>query len=67
MIVGGTRHWISFMVPNFQGDDFEKLGSEFEQAAHTVSVGKVGEATCRLFHMRAAVDFAVDWLRMYRD
>lgn len=67
MIVGGKRCWISFMPPNFQGEDFEELGSDFEQATHTVSVGKVGEATCRLFRMRAAVDFAVDWLRMHRD
>jgi aminoglycoside 3-N-acetyltransferase len=66
MIVEGERRWVSFTAPNFQGDDFGKLGSDFEQGARTVSVGKVGEATCRLFRMRAAVDFAVDWLRMHR-
>ncbi len=67
MIIGGARRWISFMMPNFQGDDFEKLGSDFEHVAHAVSVGKVGEATCRFFRMRTAVDFAIDWLRLYRD
>lgn len=67
MIVDGERRWVSFAAPNFQGDDFELLGSDFEQAARTVSIGKVGEATCRLFRMRAAVDFAVDWLRTHRD
>lgn len=66
MIVGGMRRWISFMAPNFQGEDFEELGSDFEQAAGTVSVAKVGEGTCRLFRMRAAVDFAAHWFRMYR-
>lgn len=67
MIVGGARRWVSFTAPNFQGDDFEQLGSDFERASQTVLAGKVGEAACRLFRMRAAVDFAVEWLRRSRD
>ncbi len=66
MIVDGVRRWVSFTAPDFQGDDFEELGSDFEQVSQAVSAGKVGEATCRLFRMRAAVDFAVEWLRERR-
>ncbi len=66
MIVRGGRRWISFTAPNFQGEDFGGLGSAFEQSSRSVSAGKVGEAACRLFHMRAAVDFAVGWLREHR-
>lgn len=67
MIEDRKRRWVSFTAPNFQGDDFEELGSDFERAERTVSVGRVGEATCRLFRICSAVDFAVGWLRVHRD
>jgi aminoglycoside N3'-acetyltransferase len=67
LMMDGGRRWIAFTAPDFQGDDFEDLGSAFEKAGQPLSTGKVGEATCRLFRMRAAVDFAVEWLRTYRE
>lgn len=67
MIVDGERQWVPFTAPDFQGDDFEDLGSAFEKATHSVSAGKVGEATCGLFRMCAAVDFAVEWLQRHRE
>ena len=39
-----------------------ELGAAFE-ATGSVTVGKVGSAEARLFSQRAAVDFAVGWLR----
>src|SRR3954452_23459961 len=41
---------------------FPELGADFERA-HEVAIGAVGSAESRLFRQRAAVDFAVDWLR----
>ena len=41
---------------------FPELGAAFERA-YEVTVGRIGSAESRLFRQRAAVDFAVDWLR----
>ncbi|MFZ1990599.1 MAG: AAC(3) family N-acetyltransferase [Alphaproteobacteria bacterium] len=63
--VNGERVWVEF--DQYEGgDDFQMLGEAFERDAGDVSIGKVGEAECRLFPMRAAVDYAVDWLRANR-
>jgi aminoglycoside 3-N-acetyltransferase len=43
---------------------FPELGADFERA-HGVAIGRVGSAESRLFRQRAAVDFAVDWLRTH--
>jgi aminoglycoside 3-N-acetyltransferase len=40
---------------------FETIGADFE-VEHEVSVGTIGAASCRLFGLRIAVDFAVEWL-----
>lgn len=39
-----------------------RAGGDFERE-HPVARGRVGSADTRLFSQRAAVDFAVDWLR----
>jgi aminoglycoside 3-N-acetyltransferase len=46
-------------------DDFENMGLAFE-ATNTVVVGKIGKADCKLFPMKAGVDFAKEWLRSNR-
>lgn len=63
--VHGKRRWVEFEQYE-GGDDFPTLGDAFERDTGTVAVGQVGEAECRLFSMRAAVDYAVNWLRMNR-
>jgi aminoglycoside 3-N-acetyltransferase len=58
----GRRTWAWFEDIEFRDDLFEELGADFERK-YAVSRGLVGSADCRLFSQRAAVDFAVEWLR----
>lgn len=56
----GRRIWKVYRDLDHQTDSFSKIGAAFEQT-HPVRVGRVGLAESRLFRMRDAVDFAVDW------
>ena len=56
------RVWAWFEDIETRDDLFEELGRDFEQE-RPVTHGRVGSAEARLFSQRAAVDFAVDWLR----
>jgi aminoglycoside 3-N-acetyltransferase len=58
----GRRTWARFEDIEFRDDLFEELGGDFEREC-AVSRGRVGSADARLFSQRAAVDFAVGWLR----
>ncbi|OQB21432.1 MAG: SPBc2 prophage-derived aminoglycoside N(3')-acetyltransferase-like protein YokD [Firmicutes bacterium ADurb.Bin182] len=62
----GKREWIWFEDFSYDSDDFEALGDDFEKA-YGVIKGKVGNAACRLFDLREAVDFAVKWIREHRN
>lgn len=61
----GRREWKWFEDYAYDADDFEALGARFESAGD-VRVGQVGEAHCRLFRARDAVDYARRWLSEYR-
>jgi aminoglycoside 3-N-acetyltransferase len=58
----GRRVWVWFDDIDMDAGVFDGLGSDFERE-HTVARGRVGSAEARLFSQRAAVDFAVGWLR----
>lgn len=62
MMRDGRREWVWFEDIEMNADLFDELGRDFERR-HSVAVGRVGSADSRLFSQRAAVDFAVDWLR----
>lgn len=57
----GVRIWKWFEDFNYDCDDFEIIGKEFEKNHH-VSTGMVGNAKCKLFDMKCGVDFAKAWL-----
>lgn len=59
---GRRRTWAWFDDIDMRADLFDELGAAFERD-HTVARSRVGSADSRLFSQRAAVDFAVDWLR----
>ncbi|MCH7734496.1 MAG: AAC(3) family N-acetyltransferase [Chloroflexi bacterium] len=62
----GAREWREFpQIENMNDDWLRELGAAFEadNPDNKISVGRVGLAECRLFSQRAAVDFAVGWLR----
>jgi aminoglycoside 3-N-acetyltransferase len=57
VLVNGSRRWLTFDAPSDDATGFEALGTAME-ASIQVSAGKVGMADCRLFSLRAAVNFA---------
>ncbi|GKU24416.1 aminoglycoside N(3)-acetyltransferase [Clostridium folliculivorans] len=57
----GERCWKWFEDYAYDIEGFELIGKEFEEKC-SVQVGKIGNADCRLFDMKEAVDFAKDWL-----
>lgn len=61
VLVDGQRRWLPLRDVVLDSDPFADLGAEFERT-HPVHTGRVGSAQARLFRMRPAVDFAVDWL-----
>jgi aminoglycoside 3-N-acetyltransferase len=62
--VHGRREWVWYDDIDLRSEVFEELGRDFERE-RAVCVGRVGSAEARLFSQRAAVDFAVDWLRAH--
>lgn len=61
----GERVWKWFEDFDYDSEDFPLLGEQFEQQAQ-VQVGKVGNAECRLFNIKEAVDYATLWLERNR-
>lgn len=60
IIVGGQRIWVEFDAPDYATDRFAAIGAAFE-AEGGVSRLQIGAADCRLFPIKAAVDFAAAW------
>jgi aminoglycoside 3-N-acetyltransferase len=56
------RRWSNYTDVKIDSDDFAALGAAYEETG-TVRRGRVGAADSRLFPVRAAVEFAVDWIR----
>ncbi len=66
MMVDGKRQWVSFDTIDYCDDDFETLGNAFAAHSQTLRKGKVGQADCRLFSIREAVDYAQKWISQNR-
>lgn len=59
--------WRNFRGPSHQDAEFEELGALFEKEnSAAVRIGPVGAATCRVFELTAAVDFAARTLPALR-
>jgi len=65
VMMDGQRQWITWQDLDYDSDDFEKLGADFEKTIG-YTPGKVGMAEAHLVSQRAAVDFGVEWLRKNR-
>lgn len=61
IVEDGRRIWKTYTDIEFDTDVFERIGADFDQTG-SVLRGEVGSAESRLFSLREAVDFAVDWL-----
>jgi len=61
MVVNGERVWKWFEDFAYDADDFAAIGQDMERHG-IVQTGKVGNAECRIFDMKNAVDYATRWL-----
>lgn len=61
----GERKWIWFDDCDYDPSDFEKIGGNYEKL-YNVNTGKVGNANCKLFNMKSAVDFSIQWMKNNR-
>ncbi len=68
MALRGVRQWWAYEDVALDDSDFAALGAAFEEAAGPgdVRTALLGSAPCRLLRLRAAVDFATEWLREHR-
>jgi aminoglycoside 3-N-acetyltransferase len=57
----GQRCWTSYDDVVLDDHEFEVIGESFEKEAD-INRGDVGNAECRLMSLRAAVDFAAQWM-----
>lgn len=58
----GGSCWLSYTELEYDSDDFERLGEQFEKETGLVTRGKIGDAESLLIPQRAIVDYAVKWL-----
>ena len=58
----GIRKWTQYLDLQLDSDEFIEIGHAME-AAGLITLGKVGNATCRLFRFKEAVDFTADYLK----
>jgi aminoglycoside 3-N-acetyltransferase len=66
MLVDGKRQWIEYQQVNVDSDRFPEIGIAFEKNhSNEVIVGELGQAICRVIHMKPLVDFGVEWLEEY--
>ena len=61
----GKRVWKAYDTLYVDGEDFEQIGSAFEEA-HDVKKAALGDASLRLMKQRELVDFAVSWIEKNR-
>lgn len=66
IIEHGQRVWKILQDINLDEEPFVDLGADFEKTGLT-HIGKICQATARLFPQRAAVDFATAWLANLYD
>ncbi len=66
VMVDGQRQWVDFEMLDLETDDFNTIGTAYEQANH-IPIHKVGNAEVRFMKQRPLVDFATQWMTNNRD
>ena len=61
----GKRVWKAYETLVVDGNDFEKIGEDYEKA-YAVPGVQIGNALVRLMYQRELVDFAVKWMEKNR-
>lgn len=66
MFVNGKREWVTYETLVVDGEDFEQIGTAFEEVGHVISV-EAGNAIIKSMNQRELVDFAVQWIEKNRN
>ena len=66
VLESGRRTLREFMAAETDDSDFGRLGAAMAAESPFVHRGRVGRTTASWFPLRAAVDFAVDWMSRWR-
>lgn len=69
VLLDGVRRWVTYEDVDYDDDDFGRIGAAFDAtgaATGTVTIGRIGAATCRLMRQRDLVDFGVAWMNRHR-
>lgn len=66
VLEGGRSTLREFMAAEADDSDFGRLGAAMAAQSPFVHRGRVGRTTASWFPLRAAVDFAVDWMSQWR-
>ena len=66
MMEDGRRVWKWFEDIDYDNEDFNKLGSDFEKHSK-VYTESIGNANSKLFDIRSAIDYGVDWIKINRN
>ena len=61
MMTQQGREWVSFEDYAYESDNFPPIGQAYE-AGGNVTTGYIGNALCKLFDMKPAVDFVTHWI-----
>lgn len=60
LLENDVRIWKEYKEFDYDSDDFEQIGKQFDETSF-VTIGNVGNATCKLMKQREAVDFATKY------
>lgn len=66
VLVDGKRQWVFFDALDWDSDDFETIGADYENQGGEIYRGKTGFGTSLLFRQKPLVDFAVQWMNENR-
>jgi aminoglycoside 3-N-acetyltransferase len=66
VIEDGRRRLVEFMAAGLDDSDFDRLGAAMRTQTEFVHCGSLGQTTASWFPLRAAVDFAADWMTRCR-
>lgn len=65
VMVNGKREWVSYQTLYVDGEDFDRIGAEFEAKKNVAKVPLGNNRIC-LMRQRELVDFAVEWIENNR-
>lgn len=66
IMVNGKREWVTYKTLYVDGEDFEKIGEDFEKT-NKISTLKIGNAVIKFMKQRDLVDYAIKWIEANRD